>query len=228
MALNVSQRKNTSTGAANRVPQENIKVGGHPARLVQIIDLGLQSRPPFKGTPKAPEEMIYATYELSHVFMKDAAGKEEPTRPRWVSEDFVAYSLEAEKAKSTTRYLALDPERTFKGDFSKVLGKPCTVVIVHNKSGDRTFDNVGDVTPAPQMPGYIQPELVNPPVIFDLGDPDIAVFNKLPAFIQDRIKGNLNYNGSLLQKLLGETSAGVTTGKAEVPVEAAEGEDNPY
>ena len=227
MALNVNNRPKT-TNTANRVPQENIKVGGHPARLVQLIDLGLQARQPFKGVAKAPEEMIYATYELSHVFMKDADGKDEPTRPRWVSEDFVAYSLEAEKAKSTIRYLALDPERKHGGDFSKVLGYPCTVVVVHNKSGDRVYDNVGDVTPAPQMPGYAQPELVNPPVVFDLGDPDLAVFNKLPQFLQDRIKGNLNYNGSALQKLLGGAPASAPAAAPQEPTAPDGGDDNPY
>lgn len=226
MGLNISQRKASTSGTANRVPQDNIKVGGHPARLVQIIDLGLQARKPYKGTAKAPEEMIYATYELSHVFMKDADGKEEPTRPRWVSEDFVAYSLDAEKAKSTQRYLALDPERKYNGDFSKILGAAGTVVIVHNKVGDKVYDNVGDVTAAPSVPGYVQPELVNPPVIFDLGAPDIAVFNKLPAFIQDRIKSNLNYNGSLLQKLLGD--AGNSPAAPQAPAEAPEDEGNPY
>ena len=227
MALNVQNRPKTSNTAA-RVPQANIKVGGHPARLVQIIDLGLQARKPYKGTPKSPEEMIYATYELSHEFMKDADGKEEANRPRWVSEDFVAYSLEAEKAKSTQRYLALDPERKFGGDFSKILGAACTVVIVHNKVGDKVYDNVGDVTPAPTVPGYKQPELVNPPVLFDLSSPDLAVFAKLPQFLQDRIKSNLNYNGSLLQKLLGETGSAAAPAPQE-PAEAAdEDEGNPY
>lgn len=226
MGLNVSN-KPKAAGSSNRVPQANLKIGSHAARLVQIIDLGLQPQRPYKGTEKAPVDMLYVTYELSHEFMIDAKGEPDPSLPRWISEDFAAYSLEADKAKSTLRYNVLDPVGEHGGDFSKLLGAPCSVVVVHNKghgaNADKVYDNVGDVVPAISVPGYVQPAIVNTPLAFDLSSPDLEAFNKLPKFLQDRIKGNLNYNGSPLQKLLGGAEAAPATESNNT-----EEEENPY
>ena len=39
--------------------------------------------------------------------------------------------------------------------------------------------------------------------MFVLDDPDLEVFNSLPEWLRDKIKENLNYEGSALQKLVG-------------------------
>lgn len=230
MGLNLNQKPKATSG--NRVAQPNLPIGGHAARLVQLIDLGLQPQRAYKGTEKPPVEMLYATYELSHEFMIDKDGNPDPTLPRWQSEDFPAYSLDADKAKSTLRYKVLDPTMEQKGDFSKLLAAPCTVVVVHNaghgNNVGKIFDNIGDVTPPVRLPGYVQPPLVNPPLFFDLSAPDLEVFNKLPEFLQTRIKGNLNYAGSALAKLLGGTSVPVANAQAPQEAPAAEEEGNPY
>jgi hypothetical protein len=36
-----------------------------------------------------------------------------------------------------------------------------------------------------------------------LDDPDLGVFQKFPEWLREKIKGNLKYEGSKLQKLLG-------------------------
>ncbi len=231
MALNLSNRPK-STKSSNRTPQPNLEVGGHAARLVQIIDLGLQAQRPYKGQEKPPADMMYLTYELSHDFMKDEKGEDNPELPRWISEEVAVYGLEADKAKSTLRYRVLDPREEYGGDFSKLVGAPCTVVVVHNAgSGANTgkiFDNIGAVTPAMKIPGYIQPDLVNPPAVFDLSEPNMEVFAKLPAFLQDKIKGNLNYNGSALQKLLGGNAAPQANIQSDNTGGNNEPEENPY
>ena len=56
------------------------------------------------------------------------------------------------------------------------------------------------------MKGLEIPELVNDPVAFDLEEPDLEAFSKFPEWLQDRIKGNVEYAGSPLAKLLGDTS----------------------
>jgi hypothetical protein len=38
--------------------------------------------------------------------------------------------------------------------------------------------------------------------VFDLDEPDMEVFNALPDWIKDKIKGNLNFQGSPLQAAL--------------------------
>ena len=67
---------------------------------------------------------------------------------------------------------------------------------------------------------------MNNPVVFLLFDPDLAVFNKFPDWLQTKIKGNLNYNGSKLQGMLGEKAepeeeAPVETGSTDAPAPPA-------
>jgi hypothetical protein len=91
------------------VEQPNIDPGVYPARIVQIIDFGLQPQKPYKGEEKKPQYEIGITYELVDVFMIDKDGNEVEDKPRWISETLPFYGLEADRAKSTQRYNAADP-----------------------------------------------------------------------------------------------------------------------
>src|SRR5690606_15978597 len=112
---------------------------------------------------------------FSHIFLVDEDGKEDPELPRWISETIPLYPLESDRATSTKRYRALDPKDEHGGDFAKCLSNGVSVLIVHNpdsKDKSKVYCNVGNVTPAPRMPGYTQPALVNPPVVFELDNPN--------------------------------------------------------
>ncbi|MNQ84443.1 hypothetical protein D3C85_995710 [compost metagenome] len=69
------------------------------------------------------------------------------------------------------------------------------------------FDNVGAIAPMRPRDAANCPPLVNKSAFFDLEDPDMEVFGKFPKWIQDKIKGNLNYEGSPLQKRIGGEAA---------------------
>lgn len=228
MTLNANNLPRNKKGG--RVQQPPLEAGvGHAARLVQVIDLGLQPQRPYKGVAKEPRHSLYTTYEFSHIYLVDENGEENPELPRWISEEFGLFPLSSDRAVSTKRYLALDPKEVHKGDWAKLLGTGCTVLVVNNQDREdksRIYSNVGNVSPAPRMPGYVQPELVNPPVVFDLDAPDIEVFKSLPQFLQDKIKKNLNYEGSKLQALLGEVSSAPAAQPA--PAASQPDEDNPY
>ena len=228
MALNASKVK----GQVSKGPKaEPLEAGNYLARVVQILDLGIQEQRPFKGTEKPPAHEIMLTYELGTEFMKDDDGNDDPTRPRWVGESFPLHNFKADLAKSTKRAKALDPSSKLGGNFAEMAGFPCTVTIVQRpdaKSPDIIYNNVANVTPA--MKGVPVPELVNPPKVFDLDEPDLEVFGSLPEWIQEKIKSNLGYNGSLLQKML---EGAVKEAPKEVPQEepAPQGEEeegNPY
>jgi hypothetical protein len=145
------------------------------------------------------------TYELGTEFMKDEDGNDDEARPRWISERFPLHNLKADKAKSTKRYLALDPKQAHKGDFAALLGKPCLVAVVNNEKDGRVYNNIGGITQP--LKGVPVPELVNDPVVFDFDAPDMDVYNKLPDWIQGILKEALNYRGSALEKALGEAPA---------------------
>lgn len=215
MALNA---KNIRGNNAERIEQPNIEPGTYPARLVQIIDLGLQAQRPYKGQDKPPVQEIMLTYELVDTFMVDKDGNDVEDKPRWVSETLPFYGLYADKAKSTQRYTALDPNGDYDGDFSKAIGQPINVTIVNNPGKDGKFyDNVGTVSTMRQKDADKCPELQNPTKVFDLDAPDMDVFNSLPQWIQDKIKENLNYEGSALQKLAGAGNQKKPAAKQDAP-----------
>jgi hypothetical protein len=199
---------------ANNVPgnskfkREVLDPDVYPGRVVQVIDCGLQNQRPFKGQEKPPAHELIVTYELSDQFMHDEEGEEIPDKPRWLSENFPLHNLLAEKAKSTARYNAFDPEHVYQGDFSQVLNAPVNITVVvedgSGKNAGKKFEKVAGVSPMSAKKAEKLPKLINEPKFFDLDNPDVKVFNSLPKWIQEKIKSNLNFNGSPLQKLLGE------------------------
>lgn len=229
MGLNA---KKVGGNGGNRTPQANIEPGTYPARLVQIIDLGLQAQRPYQGKDKPPAQEIMLTYELVDTFMLDENGEELTDKPRWISETLPFYGLYADKAKSTQRYNALDPNGEFDGDFSKAIGQPINVTIVNNAVGDKIYDNIATISAMRPRDADKCPELVNPAKLFDLDAPDLEIFNALPEWLRDKIKGNLNFKGSPLEQLLtggGDRprSAKAAPAKAAEPAPAND-EDNPF
>lgn len=218
MGLNAKQIKRERTGPK----AEPLEPDVYRARLVQVIDLGLQPQRPYQGKEKPPAHEIMLTYEFCDEFMKDENGDDIEDKPRWLSETLPFYGLFADKAKSTQRYYAFDPDEAFGGDFAKCIGVPVNVTVVNNISGDTVYNNVGNVAAMSGKKAAQCPELVNPSKVFDLDNPDMEVFNSLPDWIQEKIKGNLNYQGSPLQKALGGKAAPVKEQKKE------ESEDAPW
>lgn len=213
------------------VEQKNIAPGVYPARLVQLIDFGLQAQKPYKGQDKPPVNEIGLTYELVDEFMLDENGKPIEDKPRWISETLPFYGLYADKAKSTLRYLAFDPTQEWGGDFSRAITQPVNVTVVNNPGNNgKVYDNVASIAAMRPRDAEKCPELVNEPRVFDLDNPDLKVFESFPEWIRDKIKGNLNYEGSKLQKLLGDKPAPAPaqeSPKEEAPWEG-EDEDAPY
>lgn len=204
MSLNLKNQK--STGGGNRVPQDNIEVGSYPARVVRILDLGLQAGQEFEGRMKPNAHKVDFTYELLDCFMKDKDGNFDESKPRWISEDFPLHRPDADLAKSTKRAKAIDPSNSCDYDLTKMLGMPCMVTVGHKVSKGKTYDKVLDVAPMRASQAASAPALKNEPILFLLDNPDMEVFNKLPPFMQDRIKGNLEFKGSKLEAALGGKS----------------------
>lgn len=205
MSFNLNDVKSKSNGPK----QDLIEVGTVPGRLVRVIDLGMQPQQPYEGKEKAPARIVDFTYELSDVFMKDKDGNEDETKPRWISENFPLNNPKADLAKSTKRANAIDPEHKYNYDIGQMAkdGAPCMITIVHKVSKGNTYANVGNVSTMRAKDAEKCPPLKNEPVVFTLDDPDVDVFNSFPDWLKDKVKGNLEFNGSKLQKLLGGTPA---------------------
>lgn len=218
-------------GGNDKAAQPVIDPGVYPARLVQLIDMGVQPQRAFQGTPKPPMQEIMLTYELVDVFMVDEDGEEIEDKPRWVSETIPLHNLKADKAKSTQRYNAIDPKGDYDGDFSKALSDPINVVLVNNEKDGKTYTNVASLAAMTPKNKAKCPELVNPTTLFGLDEPDMEVYGRLPKWIQEKICKNLNFKGSPLDKAL---NGGGKPAKAGKPVveeddnDADDGDNNPY
>lgn len=204
MSLNANKIK---ASQGNRVVQEVLEPGAYPARLVQVISLGTQKERPYLGEEKPPRLHLMLTYEFLDEFIKDEEGNLLKDKPRFLSEEIPFLSLKADKAKSTLRYFALDPEQKAKGDWAKLVGSPCMLTIVNEQSTkdpSRIFEKIASVSAMRPKEVAKAPELINPPKIFDFYDPDLEVFNSLPEWLQNKMKDAVDYEGSKLQELLGE------------------------
>lgn len=223
MSLNAKKAPKPQ-GGGNRVEQEPLEIGAVEGRVVGICDLGIQKQRPYKGQEKPPKHMVRLTYEICDEFMVDEDGNEMEDKPRWLSEEMPFSNLDVDLAKSTKRYKAIDPKDTCDGDFPSLISLPCMVVVgqYENKEG-KTVNDITDVTSITEKKAKKLPELVNEPQVFLLDDPDIDVFNKYPEWLQDKIKSNLEYEGSLLQQLL----EGEGKPKPKPKVDKDEQEDEP-
>jgi hypothetical protein len=201
MALNAAKIKGNG-GEKKFAPQPDMEPGTYPVRLVQVIDMGLQPQRAFKGEDKPPAQDVMLTYEFVDVFMVDEQGKDIEDKPRWVSETINLRSFKADLATSTKRIKALDPKDVHNGDLAALVGAPALATITVAKKGDKTYVNIRGLTPMRDKDIAKLEELKNPGKVFDLENPDEEVFNSLPEWICEKIKGNLKYEGSKLQKLL--------------------------
>jgi hypothetical protein len=197
-----SKKKASSGGNKDFVEQAPIEGGTYPCRVVRILELGKQPQRPYKGAEKEPVDMLDLTYELTDEFMLDENGEEMLDKPRWYSEDFPYYSFDCKDAKCNKRLAAIDPKDKVDGDWALIPGAPVNVTFVQNVKGDKTYINVASVSAMRPKDAKEVAPLVNPTQVFDLDEPDMDIFNALPKWMQDKIKGNLDFKGSPLDLAL--------------------------
>ena len=222
MSLNA---KDIPFGGSNMVA-EPLEAGTYPGRLVQVIDLGLQPQQ-YLGEDKAPAYSIFTTYELVDEFLKDKDGNDIEDKPRGVSENFALHNIKSEKATSTKRYNALDPNNIYTGDWVGVLGAPVMVTLVQNpgkgKNTGKIYNKIVSTSAMRAKDAAKVAPLVNPTKVFDLDAPDVEVFNALPDWLKERITSNLEFKGSKLEKLLG----GAAPSTSEPPLDIDD-EESPF
>ncbi len=227
--------KDIKTGSNDFQEKEVLAPNGYPARVAGLVFVGVQKQRPYQGQPKDPADEVRVTYEFSHEFMKDKDGNVLEDKPRWITESFPFKAMDLDRAKSTKRYKAIDPQDEAKGDWRNLIGKGCTVLITNNagkgKHEGKVFENIGDVSAAPNMPGYEQPTLQNEPFYYDLHDDACTLedFRALPEFVQEIILKADDYASSHLAKLLGaENGKPGTPSAEEAPASQETDEDNPF
>lgn len=193
--------------------------------------------PQFKmlGTFELLEEFMVETDEAGNVVkIQDPDGEpgemiEKPLldKPRWFDFEFT-YNPDGFMGDRSHIYKFMsavdafevkpDPTNDVVGhparEMHELLGAPLIVNLSqYTKTGGKNAGQVANkitaFTPMKSKDKKTARELVNPTVFFDLGNPDIEVFGKLPGgdseyAIKNRILNGLDFNGSKLQAALGQ------------------------
>jgi len=227
MSLNASKIAGDS-GNNNGMTAPTLEPGTYPARLVQVLAMGLQPQRPHQGKDKPPKPELRVTYELLDEFMLDEDGEELKDKPRWLSIDIPFNALSNDLANSTKHYMALDPKLEHGGDWAKILGNTCMLQVVINpnkKNPDKPYHNIKGISTMRAKEAAIAPELVNGTKVFDPDEPDMEVFGSLPEWIQDKMKNALDYNDSALYTAINGGAGDPTPEPGDANGEAADGDD---
>lgn len=198
MSLNAAERP-SSGGNFNTEPLE---AGTYPARIIGISNIGLHSQT-YQGEAKDPIDNIGITYELLDEFLKDEDGNDLEDKPRWITEFMPFHHIKSERAKSTKRYLSVDPNLDFGGDWGQLLNSPIMLSVVQNagkgKNQGKVFNNVDSISPMRPKEASKATPLKNPTFTFDFYDASIEDWNQAPGIVKTMVKKALNFAGSKME-----------------------------
>jgi hypothetical protein len=153
----------------------------YTARCFKVIDLGTQTVEWQGDTKMQPKVMI--TWEIldDNTKMKDG-------RPFAISKTYTASLNEKSSLYQDLvkwRGQQFTQEELLGFDISKLLGAYCTLQIIHNVNGEKTYANIASI-----MKTKERPQGVNTEVMFDINNPDMDVFNDQPDWIKDKIRAS--------------------------------------
>ena len=146
-----------------------LEAGTHTARLVWIVDLGIQE------TNYGPKSQVALTWEFPEELLEDG-----------------------QPMVSTARINDPTLDLSNGIDLPSLLGKECQVQIKHTpaKKGDRVYANV--VHTMPLAKGQAVKPAHNELKSFDFDNPDPEVFHTLPQFLQELVRGAKNFAASMV------------------------------
>lgn len=158
--------------------------GMHVARIYQIIDLGTSEQGGDYPGRKRKVQILFELPNETSVF--DQAKGAQPFYAKSLytlsmnSKSILRNNVESLLGKS------MDDKEAYSFNVFTLIRKECMVQIVHAKKNENVYANIKTITPMPK--GIVCPPAYNEALIFSTQQPDMAVFNKLPDFIQDKIK----------------------------------------
>lgn len=174
------------SGNFKRVP-----AGVFIGRCFSLIDLGTQTTNGQFGEKQQHKIRIawelFGEDEEGNPLTIDVDGREMPLT---ISKSYTVSlheksSLRKDLAAWRGRDFTDEEARAF--DVSKLIGAYCMVNVTTSESNGKTYSNVGGLTPLPGALKNAKPAPVHENIMFDLDNPDMAVFNKLHEALQDKI-----------------------------------------
>ena len=180
MAIYVS-----ASSGGNYPERKPLEAGAYAAVCDMVVDLGVQASP---GGQYAPKRTLMLRFQIPSERVEITKDGETKSLPAVISRT-VGLSL---NEKATLRQLlqswrgrAFTPEELKKFDLVNVLGKPAFINVTHSVKGDKTYANLTSIMPLPK--GMPAPTLEGEALTYSIDEPDPVAFDKLPAWVQDKI-----------------------------------------
>lgn len=179
----------TNTGTK----RELIPAGNYIGRCYQMIHIGTVQES-YMGEPKQFNK-VRIGWELPterRVFRE-----ENGEQPFVISKEFTLSMNEKanlRKALASWRGKDFSEDEVKSFDITKLLGVPCMINVIHKpKATDPSivYEQIASITPVPK--GLPVPPQENKNVILSYDAFDWAVFESLPDFLKDKIKGSIEY-----------------------------------
>lgn len=176
---------NKSKSGGGKFSFEPLSEGVHAARLVQIIDLGIQ-REEYQGEVNERHKVFF-TFEVPSETIS-INGEE---KPKFISTELTV-SLH-EKAKMPSFVKALDPKAKLDSslNLANLVGLGVQLNIGRTKTGNAKILNA-----MPLAKGQQIEETGTDLVVFDIDNQDRSVLDNLPKFVQDKIAKSLSLNNN--------------------------------
>ena len=161
--------------------------GVWPGRLFRLVDLGTV-KGEYQGKPTSSRKVLFS-FELL-----DPEAVTEDGRPASVHRRF---TLSLGKKAALRGFLEAWRGRPFTDDelagfdLTKVMGVGALINITHEVRDGRAYAQIQSISPPPK--GYTIPPAVNPPLIFDLDNPDPTVLEQLGKGLRAQIELSPEY-----------------------------------
>lgn len=171
---------------------ELIPVGNHVARCFQMIQMGTH-KSEYMGK-ESLKEKVRITWELSNELREDG-------KPFVIGKEYTLSMAEMGNLRPTLeswRGQAFTSEEAKAFNITKVLGVPCLLNVIHEKSkdGNKTYANITGITPLPK--GMPIPDQINETLVITIDDfKDSELEKKIPKFVFDKIKESEEYKKPL-------------------------------
>ena len=174
-------------GNFKRVPS-----GVHIGRCYSLVDLGTQTTNGQYGEKQQHKIRVgwelFGEDEEGNPLVVDVDGKQ---MPMTISKSYtVSLHEKAGLRKDLAAWRGKDftEEEAKAFDVSKLVGAYCMVNVTTSENNGKTYSNVGGLTPLPAALKNAKPAPVHAPVLFNLDEPDMAVFATFHEKLQEAIK----------------------------------------
>lgn len=187
----------TGNSSDSKFTPKVLTEGTQEARVSRIIDLGVQ--PPMNtkfGTD--PKRQLLVQFELAD----DTVEIKGETKPAFIGARINFVGGEKSKLTALVRACGVDSDSV---ELKDILGSALSVTIKNRESNGNTYSNVVSFAPISARVAKTVPELVADSYIFSFDDPDVEIASKLGKGMRRVLEKAINYPGSEVEKLLGES-----------------------